>query len=215
MGAPLLATATDLDVVDEEKNSVLLSTAAESNVLGDQWRVGAIWKPASGLTLDFGYSNLEPSEPDPLSATWSASGEEFDVGAGYEVVTGKAGRFSVFGQVSYLVRYREVYPPELSLLQLPDTRAKLGLDWKKGAFSGRVTGNYVDSSERPDFDLNAPLAMYDIEFGWHTPWFGEIRIGAKNLLDKSHGEDSLLTGALADQPELVGRVPYVRYQFDL
>lgn len=56
----------------------------------------------------------------------------------------------------------------------------------------------------------SPRETLDVNFAWRTPWNGSVSVGAKNVLN-TRNDDALETQI----DDLLGRVPYVRYQQDL
>jgi hypothetical protein len=99
----------------------------------------------------------------------------------------------------------------------PFNAASLGIEFRRGAFSGGVRGYYreqIDFLDRQNLDS---VGTFDVHFTWRAPWNANFSVGASNVMGA--GTEDRNT---ADKPvssdrfeSIYGRIPYVRYQQDL
>ena len=171
--------------------------------------VGARWQAASKLALSFGIRTGQLTARAPMSDLSAAIGATEDVNLTCELATEAWGELELGLQFS---RWQNADNAGFAgadgpTITEPGRAAALALGWRLGAFSGDVRGHYMEMLGSSPL---APRETLDVNFAWRTPWNGSVSVGAKNVLN-TRNEDALETQI----DDLLGRVPYVRYQQDL
>ena len=170
--------------------------------------VGARWQAASKLALSLGIRSGQLSTRAPMSDLSAAIGSTEDVSLTCELATEAWGELELGLQFS---RWQQADSLSLTGTETsaaePGRAAALALGWRLGAFSGDLRGRYM---EMLGTNPLSPRETLDVNFAWRTPWNGSVSVGAKNVLN-TRNDDALETQI----DDLLGRVPYVRYQQDL
>lgn len=86
----------------------------------------------------------------------------------------------------------------------------LSLGLSRGHWSGGVTGRIT--RPRPVSGTATDLESLDIELAWLTPWQGELRFGAENLVVRDDGRQPAQPQVRPSQ--VPTRTPFVRYRQD-
>lgn len=106
--------------------------------------------------------------------------------------------------------------PQSWAVSSPYDSAQLGVDWRKGNFSGGVKGFYRDQVEFLNRENLESVTTFDVHFTWRTPWNANLSVGTSNILNAGSEDRNSPDSALQDPFESIyGRIPYVRYQQDL
>lgn len=166
---------------------------------------------------------LQPNLLAALSGRRVETSNGLDVNLSFGINTEHLGDFLVGLQ---LARYRQ----RMSLVELGlgvDTAlatgslseyassAQLELGWRRGSFSGDLTGSYRDAPLWLNGQATpAVFNSFDLEFSWR-PNNASISIGISNVLDASPRPDESEAGLEDPLEQVFGRIPYVRYKHDL
>ena len=106
-------------------------------------------------------------------------------------------------------------PLALNVAEPFDT-VSAGIEWRRGNFSGGITGYYQESVNFLDRQRLDNMGTFDVHFTWRAPWNAQFSVGASNLLNAGSSDSVSADSKPADRFESIyGRIPYVRYQQDL
>jgi hypothetical protein len=166
-------------------------------------------------------SALQPNLLAALSGRRIETSDGLDFNLSFGIDTDHLGDFLVGLQVA---RYRQRMslvemglsnPGAIQTLSEYASSAQLELGWRRGSFSGDLTGSYRDAPLWLNGQSTpAVFNSFDLEFSWQ-PNNSSLSIGISNVLDASPRPDEP-EAALEDPLEQVyGRIPYVRYKHDL
>jgi iron complex outermembrane receptor protein len=139
--------------------------------------------------------------------------EGYDLSATYRLPETPIGRFLVNWEANYVSKFETFADPETGIAYSVGRygaapvwriRSNLSLDWSLGDFGATWGVRYFSSLGEPcSFDAEcsnpdyvAPdvlatpfnrlgaVTFHDVAFRYHTPWKGDIQVGAKNVFDK-------------------------------
>jgi len=179
-------------------------------------REAAGFFPTTGL-------QLQPNLLSTLSGRRIETSDGLDVNLSFGINTDHLGDFLVGLQVA---RYRQrLSMSEMGLSSEPGaaigtlseyaSSAQLELGWRRGSFSGDLTGSYHDAPLWLNGEATpAVFNSFDLEFSWR-PNNASLSIGISNVLDASPRPDEGETGLEDPLEQVYGRIPYVRYKHDL
>lgn len=155
-----------------------------------------------GLSIGNGHDIL-PAWMTPGSAGPSAGRfEQNDLAVFGQKNIGREGFVTIGGTVAHA---RLV--PASELTNIPDqwSSRSLSVGGGYGSFSGSIVGRVVDAPGQP-----GKWEGLGVGLTWHTPWSGQLTVGAENIV--TSGKNPFSPNApMADD----GTVPYVRYEQDL
>ncbi|WDS37565.1 hypothetical protein [Pseudoxanthomonas sp.] len=155
-----------------------------------------------GLSLGSGH-DLLPAWMLPGSAGPSAGRfEQNDLAVFGQKNIGREGFVTIGGTVAHA---RLV--PASELTNIPDqwNSRSLSVGGGYGSFSGSIVGRVVDAPGQP-----GKWEGLGVGLTWHTPWSGQLTVGAENIV--TSGKNPFSPNApMTDD----GTVPYVRYEQDL
>ena len=168
-------------------------------------------------------ARLQPDFLGALSARRVESSDGLDVNVSFGLNTDYLGDFLVGLQVA---RYRQrMSLVEMGLSSDPSgainslseyaNSAQLALGWRRGSFSGDLTGTYHDSPLWLNGQSTpAVFNSFDLEFSWQ-PSNSSLSIGISNVLDATPRPEESDAGLEDPLEQVYGRIPYVRYKHDL
>lgn len=186
------------ETADAQCRSALGSIDPEQSV-----RIDARWRAGSSLAFSVGFQTTGGELLNSGNDLSAAFGAAEDVSLTCELATETWGELELGLRYS---RYRQHEGVE-TLGTDPARAAELGVGWTWGSFRGDLTSRYMEMS---DGVSALPTSMLDVNFAWRTPWNASLSVGARNVLDQ-RAENAID----AQAEELLGRVPYIRYQQDL
>jgi hypothetical protein len=155
-----------------------------------------------GLSIGNGH-DLLPAWMTPGSTGPSAGRfEQNDLAVFGQKNIGREGFVTIGGTVAHA---RLV--PASELTNIPDqwNSRSLSVGGGYGSFSGSIVGRVVDAPGQP-----GKWEGLGVGLTWHTPWSGQLTVGAENIV--TSGKNPFSPNApMTDD----GTVPYVRYEQDL
>lgn len=166
---------------------------------------------------------LQPNLVAALSGRRIETSDGLDFNLSFGINTDNLGDFLVGLQVA---RYRQrMSLVEMGLSSDPSggidtlseyaSSAQLEFGWRRGSFSGDLTGSYRDqplwlNGQSTPAEFNS----FDLEFSWR-PNNSSLSIGISNVLDARPRPDEPEAGLDDPLEQVYGRIPYVRYKHDL
>lgn len=179
----------------------------DDTLSGGSQRFGAgatLSRPGGKLGLSIGNGHdILPAWMTPGSAGPSAGRfEQNDLAVFGQKNIGREGFVTIGGTVAHA---RLV--PASELTNIPDrwNSRSLSVSGGYGAFSGSIVGRVVDAPGQP-----GKWEGLGVGLTWHTPWSGQLTVGAENIV--TSGKNPFSPNAPIPDD---GTVPYVRYEQDL
>ena len=147
----------------------------------------------------------------------------YDVDARYQFSLGNIGDFATQINVSKVNNFVRDADGTGSFIRLqgsfdPEYRGNVSLNWSRGDFSGTLIGNVVSSTTNRSTVRLGSWVTWDLNFGWATPWNGQVTLGARNLFDEDPPTDLVNFDSpyySSQLHDIFGRVPFIRYEQDL
>lgn len=196
----------------------------------ETYRLSAQWSTLPGVELGLDYfdsgtlgrHSLSGSEPlvQPLLAGSDS------VARGVDVSMAFGGDVGSLGQLAVSLKFRKLLDDSLSLsdsqsgntpflLLEQQNDAALGVNWRRGDFSGGLVSRYYDDLGRHAANQEGKTwVTFDLNFTWQTPWRGSFELGARNLIGGETAQDLSISND--EQFEhLFGRIPYLQYRQSL
>ncbi len=186
-----LITACNVAMLDDD-NSQHMNASASLSRPGGKF----------GLSVGSGHDSL-PAWMTPGTSNPSAGRfEQNDLAVFGQKNIGREGFVTIGGTVAHA---RLV--PASELVNIPDrwNSRSLSVGGGYGAFSGAIVGRVIDAPGQP-----GKWEGLGVGLTWHTPWSGQLTVGAENIVTSGKNPFSPNSPITED-----GTVPYVRYEQDL
>lgn len=196
---------------------------------------GLFSRDASGQINDLrrGNANLGQIETEGVDLSWN-----------YRFPATAYGRFTVRNDSTYVTKYAIKSTPTANWVRYegewgtPRFKSNLNIDWSMGDFGANFGTRYTNGTKTTCWSSNptAPVecsnptspwtsggvgynklstVYHDLSVSYKTPWKGELRIGANNVLDKkpqiNYSANGTSSSSSVDPDLPVDRFFYVRY----
>jgi hypothetical protein len=160
-------------------------------------------KTRLGLSAGSGSGTL-PAWLSPGNAGAAASVDVNDLTVFAQHNIGREGVVAIAGTVA---KATLMTPAEATNLGIGDawTSRSLSIGGGYGRFGASIVGHVVETPGQPKWEgLGLGLT-------WHTPWSGQLTVGADNLVTRGRNPFAPNINGRDDE----GTVPYIRYEQDL